>query len=137
MRVYTEYHQRWLRQPVSTYWWLSKRSYFAFILREGSCMFVAWFVAYLLLLIRALLSGETSYQQFLAWSATPGILFLNVVTFAFMIYHAVTFFEAAPRAMVVRVGRTRVPPHLVRAGHYAAWLAASAVIGWLLLSASA
>ena len=31
---YTEYHPRWLRQHVSTYWWLRKWSYFAFILRE-------------------------------------------------------------------------------------------------------
>ena len=133
MRVYAEYHHRWLRRRVSTYWWLEKPSYLAFILREGSCVFVAWFVAYLLLLIRAVLQGEPSYLNFLAWSATPHIIFLNLVTFAFMIYHAITFFDAAPRAMVVRLGRTPVPPHLVRAAHYAAWAAASLVIGWILL----
>ena len=33
---YTEYHPRWLRPHISTYWWLRKRSYFAFILREIS-----------------------------------------------------------------------------------------------------
>ena len=41
---YTEYHPRWLRQHVSTYWWLGKWSYFAFILREISSLFVAWAV---------------------------------------------------------------------------------------------
>jgi fumarate reductase subunit C len=134
MSVPAGYHHRWLRRPVSTYWWLEKPAYLAFILREGSCMFVAWFVLYLLLLIRAALAGEASYAAFLAWSATPGIVALNLVTFAFVVYHAVTFFDAAPRAMVLRVGRTRVPPHLVRAGHYAAWLAASLLIAWLLLA---
>lgn len=133
MRVYTEYHQKWLRRPVSTYWWLEKPAYLAFILREGSCMFVAWFVGYLLLLLRALLDGEASYQEFLVWSASPAILILNVVTLAFLLYHAITFFDAAPRAMVVRLGRTRMPPALVRAGHYAAWVAISAVVGWLLI----
>jgi fumarate reductase subunit C len=133
MRVYTEYHHRWLRRPVSTYWWLEKPSYFAFILREASCIFVAWFVAYLLLLLRAVLQGEASYQQFLAWSASPVIVGLNIVTLAFMLYHAVTFFDAAPQALVVRLGRQRVPPQLVRAGHYAAWAAASALIGWLVM----
>ena len=135
MSVYTEYHQRWLRRPVSTYWWLEKPAYFAFILREGSCMFVLWFVIYLLLLVQAVRQGETSYQQFLAWSATPGILLLNVVTFLFMVYHAVTFFQAAPQAMVVHVGRTRVPGQLVLLGHYGAWVAASAVVVWLLTGA--
>ena len=134
MSTHPEYHQRWLRRPVSTYWWLEKPAYFAFILREGSCMFVAWFVVYLLLLVRAALDGEDSYRQYLAWSATPAILFLNIVTLAFVVYHAITFFQAAPQALVVRAGRTRVPPRLVLAGHYVAWGAASILVGWVLLA---
>jgi fumarate reductase subunit C len=134
MRVYTEYHHRWLRRPVSTYWWLEKRSYFAFILREASCVFVAWFVAFLLLLLRAALQGGASYEQWLEWAASPAILLLNVVTLAFMVYHAVTFFDAAPQALVVRLGRRRVPPAAVRAGHYVAWAAASGFIAWLVMS---
>ena len=54
------YHPRWLRRRVSTYWWLEKRSYFAFILREVSSMFVAWFVVYLLLLVNAV--GQRARQ---------------------------------------------------------------------------
>lgn len=131
--VYTEYHPRWRRQPVSTYWWLEKRSYFAFILREGSCMFVAWLVVYLLLLVNAVRQGAGSYALFLDWSTTPWVLLLNVVSFLFLVYHAITFFDAAPQAMVVRVGRSRVPGRVVLAGHYAAWFAASVVVGWLLL----
>lgn len=132
--VYTEYHPRWLRRPVSTYWWLEKRSYFAFILREASCMFVAWLVVYLLLLVNAVRQGPGSYALFLAWSATPWVLLLNVVSFLFLVYHAVTFFDAAPQAMAVRVGRHRVPGHLVLAGHYAAWIVVSGFVGWLLLT---
>lgn len=133
--AYTDYHPRWLRRHVSTYWWLEKPAYFAFILREASCMFVAWFVVYLLVLMAAVLEGEASYQQVLTWSATPWVVALNVVSFLFLILHAVTFFEAAPQAMVMHVGRTRVPDRLVLLGHYAAWAAASAVVAWLLLGA--
>ena len=131
--VYTEYHPRWLRQPVSTYWWLEKRSYFAFILREASCMFVAWLVVYLLLLVNAVRQGPGGYAQFLDWSATPWVLLPNLVSVLFLVYHAITFFDAAPQAMVVRVGRHRVPGHLVRAGHYVAWIVVSGFVGWLLL----
>ena len=134
MSVESTYHHRWLRRRVSTYWWLEKRSYFAFILREGSCMFVGWFVVYLLLLMRASVQGEASYQDFLAWSATPGILVMNIVTFGFMLFHAITFFVAAPQAMVVHVGHKRVPAQLVLMAHYAAWAVASAVVAWLLLT---
>ena len=131
--AYTDYHPRWLRRHVSTYWWLEKPAYFAFILREASCMFVAWFVVYLLVLMGAVLEGEVSYQQVLIWSATPWVVALNVVSFLFLILHAVTFFEAAPQAMVLHVGRTRVPDRLVLLGHYAGWASASAVVAWLLL----
>lgn len=131
--VYTDYHPRWLRRPVSTYWWLEKPAYFAFILREGSCMFVGWFVVYLLVLIAAVGRGPASYARFLEWSSAPWVVALNLVGFAFMIYHAVTFFVAAPRAMVVHIGRRRVPEQLVLWGHYLAWAVASALVSWLLL----
>jgi fumarate reductase subunit C len=133
--VYTEYHPRWLRRPVSTFWWLESWSYFAFILREVSCVFVAWFVVYLLWLVRAVAQGAPSYQEFLTWSARPGILVLNVISFAFLMLHAVTFFDAAPRAMVLHVGRNRVPARAVAASHYVAWAAASVVVCWILLGA--
>ena len=130
---HTDYHPRWLRRRVSTYWWLGSWSYFTFVLREASCIFVAWFVVYLLLLVRAVLQGEANYQQFMSWSATPAILWLNVVSFLFLVYHAYTFFDAAPRAMVVHLGKTRVPASLIAGGHYAAWVVVSAVIFWVLL----
>ena len=126
---------RVLPPRVSTLWWLEKRSYFTFIMREMSCVFVAWFVVYLLLLVRAVSQGDAAYQELLAWSATTPILLLNVVSFLSLIFHTVTFFDAAPRAMVVKVGPNPVPAGLVLAGHYAGLAAASAVVCWLLLGA--
>lgn len=130
--VYTPYHPRWLRQPMSTYWWLGKWCYFRFILREFSCMFVAWFVLYLLLAINAIGQGPDSYARFMEWSASAWVLALNIVAFLFIVFHAITFFEAAPQAMVIHVRRTRVPGRLVLAGHYVAWIAASAIIAFVL-----
>ena len=134
-QVQPEYQHHVLPPRVSTFWWLEKGSYFAFILREMSCVFVAWFVVYLLLLVRAVIQGDASYREFLTWSATTPILLLNIVSFLFLIFHAVTFFGAAPQAMVVKVGPNTVPGSLVLAGHYAGWVAASVVVAWLLLGA--
>jgi succinate dehydrogenase subunit C len=133
--TYTEYHPRWLRQRVSTYWWLQQQSYFAFILRESSCVFVAWFVVYLLMLVRAVSESETRYRQFLGWSSSPVVLLLNLVSLFFIVLHTITFFQAAPRAMVVHVGRRRVPDRVVGAAHYVALLAASGIVIWILLGA--
>ena len=41
---YTEYHPRWYRPRVSTYWWLGRWPYLRFILRELSSLAVAFFV---------------------------------------------------------------------------------------------
>jgi fumarate reductase subunit C len=134
-RVYTPYHPRWLRQPVSTYWWLQKRSYLVFILREISCLFVAWFVVFLLMLVRAINQGEAAYQGFLAWAAGTDVLLLNLVSFGFIVFHAITFFVAAPQALVVHVGRRRLPSALIGGAHYLALAVVSAVVAWVLLGA--
>ena len=131
--TYTEYHPRWLRQPVSTYWWLQQRSYFTFILRELTCLFVAWFVVYLLLLVRAANDSDAAYRQFLIWAARPAVLATNLASLVFLVFHTITFFQAAPQAMVVHIGRTRVPGSLVCAAHYLGLAAISIVMAWLFV----
>jgi fumarate reductase subunit C len=130
---YSAHHPRWHRQRVSTYWWASRPSYFAFIMRELSSVFVAWFVLYLLFLVRALRLGDAAYQRFLAQAAHPAIVLLNLITLGFVIFHAITWFNLAPQAMVVKAAGRRVPGVLIAASNYAAWGVVSAVLVWLLV----
>lgn len=130
---YTEYHPRWLRRHVSTYWWLRKWSYFAFILREISSLFVAWSVVYLLLLVYAAGQGATEYSLFLDWSRQPWVLLVNVCSLLLVVFHAITWFNLAPQAMVVRVGHKHVPGSLIALSNYAAWVVVSAIVAWLLV----
>jgi fumarate reductase subunit C len=117
-----------------TFWWIRRRSYAFFVLRELSAVFVAWSVVFVLLLVRALAQGEPEYRAFLGWAATPWVVVLNVVTLAFLVLHAVTWFNLTPAAMVVRLRGRRVPPAAVAGGAYAAWLVASAVVVWLVVT---
>ena len=131
--LYTEYHPRWYRPRVSTWWWLKRRPYLAFILRELSSVFVAWSVVFLLLLVAAVSGGEDSYRQFLAWAGRPAVLLLSAVSLLFVVFHAVTWFNLAPKAMVLRWRGRRVPGAWVAAANYAAWALASALVAWLLV----
>ena len=131
--LYTEYHPRWLRTRVSTYWWLERRSYLMFIVRELSSVFVAWFAVYLLRLIRAIAAGPSAYERFLQRSAQPAVLLLNLVTLFFVVFHAITWFNLAPQAMVVRLRGKRVPATQIAASNYLAWALVSALVAWLLL----
>ena len=132
--IYTPYHPRWHRTRVSTYWWLERGSYFLFILRELSSLAVGWFVVYLLVLIAAVSRGDAAYQQFLGWSRTPFALFMNIGSFAFVTLHAITWFNLAPQAMVVKFAGKRVPGFLIAGSNYGAWVGVSlAILGLLLL----
>lgn len=130
---YTEHHPRWYRERMSTYWWLWRWPYLKFALREISSVFVAWFVAMTLLQICELGHGPEDYAQFQEWLKSPLVLTLNAVSFFFVLFHAVTWFNLAPTAMVVRLRGQRVPGFVISGANYAAWLVASAVVAWLLL----
>lgn len=130
---YSRYHPRWLRRRMSTYWWLGRRAYLSFILRELSSVAVAWFVIYLLVLLGAVRRGAEAYGAFMAWSAHPVVIAVNAVSLAFLIFHAITWFNLAPQAMVVRIGRKKLPGSVIAASNYGAWIVATAALAWLLV----
>lgn len=130
--AYSRHHPRWLRRRVSTYWWLARPSYFLFILRELSSVFVAWTVILLLMVVAALGDGREAYQQLLARLSAPGFLVLNLVALGFLVLHAVTWFILAPQAMAVRAGGRRVPGQVIAGAHFAAWAAVSALVAWFV-----
>jgi len=130
---YTEYHPRWYRSRVSTWWWLARWPYLKFILREISSVFVAWFVVVLLLQIHALSRGPQAYAEFERWLQNSAVVLLNAVALVFVVFHAVTWFNLAPRAIAVRFRGKRVPSFLIAGSNYAAWAIISLVIGWFLV----
>lgn len=129
----TEYVPKSYRPRVSTYWWMARWAYLKFILREVSSVFVAWIVIVTLLQIRALSSGPAEYAAFQKWLASPFVLALNAISFFFLMFHAVTWFNLAPKAMVVRLRGKRLPNLAISAPNYAALAVVSAVIAWILL----
>jgi len=127
------YFARLYKPRMSMWWWLSRRSYTAFVLRELSSVFVAWSVVFLLLMVRAVSQGPAEYERFLDWAASPWLLALNVVTLAFVLYHAITFVNLTPQAMVVKLGGRRVPPRVLAGSIYLVWLLVSAFLAWLVV----
>ena len=119
-------------RPISTWWWVRKRSYFVFVMRELSSIFVAWFVAYLLLLIAAIGRSEDAYQDFLDWASSPWVVFVNLVAMIFLLLHVVTWFSLTPKAMDVQVRGRPVPAMQVIASQYAGLVVVSAFVYWLV-----
>lgn len=120
------------RRRVSTWWWVRKPSYFLFVMRELSSIFVAWFVLYLLVLLSAVGRGEAAYQDFLDFAAHPVVVAVNVVALTFVVLHTITWFGLTPKAMDLRVGGRPVPAWVVVASQYVGLAVASAFVVWLV-----
>ena len=131
--AYTSHHPRWYRRRVSVWWWLESWRYAKFVLRELTSFGVAFFALITLLAVASLNEGPSAWTLFLHWLRTPLLVILHSVALVFVVYHAVTWFHLAPRAMVVRLGGKRLPDAAIIAGNYLAWLAASALIAWYFL----
>jgi fumarate reductase subunit C len=129
----TEYLPKSYHPRVSTYWWLGRWPYLKFILRELSSVFVAFFVVVTLLQIRALGQGPMEYAAFQQWLRSPLILAINAVSFLFVLFHTVTWFNLAPKAMAVRMGGKRLPDLMIAAPNYIGWVVVSAVVAWIVL----
>jgi fumarate reductase subunit C len=129
----TEYLPKSYQPRVSIYWWLSRWAYLKFILREASSVFVAWIVVVTLLQIRALTRGPVDYAEFQLWLRNPFVLALNAVSFFFVVFHAVTWFSLAPKAMAIRLRGKRLPSLAIAGPNYVAWVVVSAAVAWILL----
>jgi fumarate reductase subunit C len=129
----TEYLPKSFHPRVSTYWWLARWAYLKFILREISSVFVVWIVVLTMLQIRALASGPVEYAEFQRWLERPFMLGLNAVSFFFVVFHAITWFNLTPQAMPVRIRGKLLPGAAVAVPNYAAWAAVSGIVAWLIL----
>lgn len=130
---YTLYHPKWYRRRVSVWWWLQKGSYATFVLRELTSVFVAFFALVTLWQVRAVVRGPEAYAHVLARLKSPLFLTLHGVAFLFVLFHAVTWFNLAPKAMVLRLGGKRVPDWVVAGLNYVAWLVLSGGVAWVVL----
>ncbi|NUR05423.1 MAG: fumarate reductase subunit C [Nocardioidaceae bacterium] len=123
---------RTYRRPISTWWWVGKRTYFVFVMRELSSIFIAWLVVYLLLMIAAIGRGADAYDDFLRFAANPVVVVVDLVALAFVVLHTITWFGLTPKAMDVRAAGRPVPAAAVIASQYVGLVVVSAFVVWLV-----
>lgn len=133
---YKLYHPKWFRARMPIFWWVERLSYIKFITRELTSVAVGYSAVLLVLQVWALGRGEQAYGRFVAFLQSPPALILHALVFAALLFHAVTWLNLAPKALVLRMGNRRVPDGVVLAAHYLGWLAASALVVWFLLGRS-
>lgn len=121
------------RRPMPFWWWLERRAYFSFVVRELTCLFVGAFAVLTLLQIRAVGGGAEAYAAFAERLGAPGWIVFSAAALVLVVFHAVTWFQAVPTTVVVRLGEQRVPASVIAGAHYAGWLVVSAVVAFIVL----
>ncbi len=130
---YERFRPRMYSTRMPIFWWVRKRPYVTFILRELTSIFVMAYAVILMIILGALGRGPEAYEALLAFFQTPFSIGLHVVIFVFVIFHSITWFKLAPTATVIKVGKKRLPGIALVAGNIALWIVLSAAIAWLLI----
>lgn len=112
-------------------WYRRNPRFMAYVLREGTSVFVALYALILLWGLTALSRGPEAYQHWLNALASPQSVLVHLVILAAAVFHAVTWFQVAPKATPpLRLGRRRVPDSaIIRGG-----MVASAVVTLVLIA---
>ncbi len=131
---YELYHPKWHRERYPIFWWLERLAYGKFITRELTSLAVGYAAVLLMLQVWVLSKGQATFERFLVFLESTPVLIFHGVVLLFLLFHSVTWFNLAPKALVLRLGRRRIPDAIVLAGHYAAWLVATALVIWLVAS---
>lgn len=121
------------KKTMGIFWWTEKLSHFKFITRELTGLAVAFFSIELLLLTRSVIIGQGAYEAFIRSLSFPGLVGLNLIAFIALLYHSITWFNLAPKAMVVKIGEYRLPEIIIIIGNYLTWFVASGLLVWILI----
>ncbi len=112
----------------STGWWLAKRSYSLFMLREATALFVGGYAIFLIVLIARAAGGPDPWAAFVQGLKSPVSIVLHLITLAMAAYHSATWMSSIPKATPLWRGDERVSPGAMIGAGYLSWLVASLVV---------
>ncbi len=115
-------------RPMPAMWWLKRKTYFLFMVRELTCVFVGAYALFLLVLA----ARRDDPQAFAALLNSRFSIALQIMALPMVLYHSITWLNLTPKVIVLWRGEERVSPTLIAGAHYVAWVLVSIVILWIV-----
>ena len=115
-------------------WWLTNQSYFLFMLRELSSVFIALFLVVYLCQLYQLSQGPDAYSAFTRKLNSPGWILFHLVALLFALYHSFTWFQSSAVVLPLRIGERLISRPIVTALHVVAWVMVSVIVLVLFLA---
>jgi fumarate reductase subunit C len=114
------------RQPFD--WWLKKRGYFLYMVRELTALPIAvWWLLFLVELTR-LRDGAAGYRPLEGWFVA-----VSVVCLAAALWHTYTFLTLAGLIMRIPLGDRNVAPRTIVGAAFSAFVVLTAVVAGLII----
>lgn len=132
-RQYEKYRPEPYHRKMSIFWWVKRKPYVYFIVRELTSLFVAAYAVILLIQLNALRQGPGAWESLMASFSTPFSVTLHVVILFFVLFHTITWFKLAPSAMVLKVGKKKIPGIAIIAVNFLMWIVLSIGIAWIIV----
>lgn len=112
-------------RELSDDWWTKQLFYTKYMLREGSSVFITFYSLVLAWGVFRLSQGEAAFNAWLEALQNPFAIFLHLLTFAFALYHTITWFSLAPKAADIWIKGKRLSDKVIISVHYAAFVIAT------------
>ena len=109
-------------------WWLNRKPYVLFMVREATCVFVGGYALFLLVLAMR----HDDLQAFSDLLNSPFLIVLQIIALPMVLYHTITWLNLTPKVMVVFRGDERVSETLIAGANYVVWAVVSIVILWIV-----
>jgi fumarate reductase subunit C len=110
-------------------WWLRRRHYLLYMVREFTAVPLAIWLLWLLVEIQRAANGSKGYYP----HSSVGFVIFSVICLAFALYHSYTFLSLAGVIIHVNVMGKPVSSRLIVLSQFAAWFFASVVIAAVLI----
>lgn len=109
-------------RELPTDWWLKNAFYTKYLIREGSSIFITLYSLILAWGVFRLSQGEAAFDAWMAALQHPFSIILHLIALALALYHTVTWFSLAPKALALWIKGKRLQNKFIIAGHYGAFV---------------
>ncbi|WP_019617114.1 fumarate reductase subunit C [Psychromonas ossibalaenae] len=109
------------KRELPTDWWLKHAFYTKYMIREGSSILITLYSLILAWGVLRLSQGEAAFNGWLEALQSPFSILIHLLALALALYHTITWFSLAPKAVDLWLKGKRLEDKVIVAGHYGAF----------------
>lgn len=117
------------RRPRRSSWWMEKKSYTLFLLRELTAVFVGLYAIFWLIVIYLAMGDQTSFAISVgSFLSSPVSIILHLVILVAVLYHTITWFSLLPKVMVIWRGEEKLHPAMLVGANWVGWVVVTGAV---------